>query len=283
MRAGSPNLTDRSIVMITFRQFKSKFKFDRNLAGRIGVEREAFLVKEGKIVPISPEVLKHLPQDGKYGYELSACQLEDRVGPVYLFHLREALLQNEREIKKVERKLGFQRLYQEVGPPDMPLDVYPDPTGRYERITKNMPRHILSAACRVTGIHIHIGMPDHRTALAVYNKAVDHYRELCRAGDGSKGERLKIYRTMAPDYQPRSYGSWKEFYDEAIKKGFAEDPRKCWHLIRMSVHGTIEFRMFGATDNLGKIEAWAVRCSEICEALNFPSMRSVAGIYDWLY
>ena len=250
--------------MIGFTKFCSQFAFTEDGGGLVGVEREAFLLRDGKIAPIAEEVLRRLPDHTRYGYELSACQLEDRIGPTSISKLMERLLVNEEEIGRAEKALGFKRLYQEVAPPDMPLDIYPDPTGRYQRITKDMPHHILSAACRVTGTHIHIGMPNAKAALRIYNKAVLHYEVLCEMGDGSSGERLKIYKTMAPDYQPFQYKTWEAFHAEAVNKGFDEDPRKCWHLIRISKHGTIEFRMFGATHDLNKIVAWATRCHEIC-------------------
>ncbi len=117
---------------------------------------------------------------------------------------------------------GFGTLHSEVAPENMPLDVYPDPTGRYQEITRNMPRHILLAACRVIGTHIHIGMPDHETALRVYNSVVPHYMELCEKGNGSFGERLAIYRIMAPDYEPKPYRDWDHFAAVVAEKGFGK-------------------------------------------------------------
>jgi gamma-glutamyl:cysteine ligase YbdK (ATP-grasp superfamily) len=179
-------------------------------------------------------------------------------------NVMDELLLNEAEIARAEQVIGFERLYKEVAPLDMPLDVYPDPTGRYQRIIKDMPQQILSAACRVVGTHVHIGMPDADTALNTYNKVVPYCEELCLMGDGSSGDRLDLYKTMAPDYQPVPYETWEAFHVEAVEKGFDVDPRKCWHLIRISKHGTIEFRMFGATHDLQKIVAWTKRCHELC-------------------
>ncbi len=246
--------------------FLAQFKFEPRYSLYLGVEREAFLVKEGLITPIAAQVLEYLPDRVRYGYELSACQLEDRVGPTTLDGLKELLLENNREIEAVERELGFKRLFCEVGPTDMPLDVYPDPAGRYAQIVKGLPRETLLAACRVIGTHVHVGMPDHETALRVYNGVVKYWEELCRMGDGSGGQRLAIYRQMAPDFQPLPYRSWEDFYHEAVAKNFEFDPRKCWHLIRLSVHGTIEFRMFGATTELDRIVTWAARCQKLCKA-----------------
>lgn len=256
--------------MISFDEFKAQFNFTKKNFGLIGVEREAFLSRNGSIAPIAEEVLQRLTDRARYGYELSACQLEDRVGPVHQFHLMEALLKNEEEIKRVEKLLGFERLFDEVAPASMPLDIYPDPSGRYKKITKNMPQNILSAACRVIGTHGHIGIPDADLALRVYNDVISHCWDLCQIGDGSFGERLRLYKMMAPDHYPPHYESWKHFYNEAVKRGFAEDPRKCWHLIRISKHGTIEFRMFGATRDLERIVTWAKRCLWMCSCTWWP-------------
>ena len=136
-----------------FEKFCSQFTFNEHIAGCIGVEREAFLLRDGTIVPIAEEVLNHLTNHadnrGDYGYELSACQLEDRIGPVWLEDLKKALFTREQDLALAEHALGFTRLYCDVAPATMPLDIYPDPTGRYQKITENMPRDILSAGLRV--------------------------------------------------------------------------------------------------------------------------------------
>lgn len=246
-------------------EFVAQFKFQPKNAGLVGVERECFTTVEGEIRPLTPAILPTLNSNGRFGYELSACQLEDRVGPCTIGSLRAGLEENEKLLGAAEKQLGFRRLYTEVASADMPLDVYPDPTGRYQKITANMPREILLAACMVAGTHVHIGMPDAETALRVYHRVIPHLDELVRMGDGSKGERMQIYQVMAPDRTPRPYpGGWDEFRDYAEEKGFLSSPRSCWHLIRISIHGTIEFRMFGSTPNLDKVEHWARYCHELC-------------------
>lgn len=248
--------------------FMAKFAFRPEGAGLIGTEREGFITDPaGNIVPWAPRILEHLPDRKSFGYELSACQLEDRVGPVDIQDLLPAFMANERMLARAEKILGFKRLYIDVAPENMPLDIFPDPTGRYQLITANMPLHILSAACRVAGIHFHVGMPDHTTALRVYNGVIKNCERLCQMGDKSGGKRLAIYQMMAPDYMPQPYESWAHFHEIARAKGFEEDPRKCWCYIRISVHGTIEFRMFGSTDDLKEILAWAKECHKLCIAL----------------
>lgn len=244
--------------------FSRLFKFNPQNTLLVGVERECFLTVDDQIQPISALVLKHLGINGRFGYELSACQLEDRVGPCQLKDLKSQLLENEKIIALAEQQLKFKRSFTEVGPNSMPLDIYPDPNGRYAQLVKKMPPEVLLAACQVIGTHIHIGMPDHQTALAVYNKVIRHWPELCQMGDHSQGERLRIYKIVAPKFEPPKYQDWTEFHQQAVKNNFAHDPRSCWTLIRISVHGTIEFRMFGATTDLEKIVTWADQCHQLC-------------------
>jgi gamma-glutamyl:cysteine ligase YbdK (ATP-grasp superfamily) len=251
--------------MIMMEAFAKRFRFNPAAARCVGIERECFLVREGAIVPISPQVLELLPDRDRFGYELSACQLEERIGPCSLADIGFQFAKNDSLIQQSEERLDFSRLYTEVAPETMPLDVFPDPTGRYQEITAKMPRQILLAACRVAAIHVHVGMPNHAVALTVYNKVIKHLDRLCEMGDGSHGQRLAIYREMAPDYLPQLYENWESFYAEAKVKHFEDDPRRCWHLIRISVHGTIEFRMFGTTGNVKKIEEWAHACHALCE------------------
>ena len=251
---------------MTIDHFRSLFRYDQDKVGYIGVERECFTCDQtGKIVSQAHKVLMSVKKGPEFGYELSACQVETRIGPCLLKDLHFHLDERNAQLNDAFADNGLSALHSEVAPADMPLDIYPDPTGRYQKMTKNMPREILLAACRVVATHVHIGMRDHDMALRVYNHVTRHFVELCEMGDGSCGERFAIYKQRAPDYEPKPYANWEDYYQRALAKGFVEDPRKCWTLIRISVHGTIEFRMFGATDSIGRIVGWATRCHELCQ------------------
>lgn len=230
----------------------------------VGVERECFLTRNGRIVPIAPEIVPAINHPA-VGYELSACQLEYRVGPSDIGNIRDDIKAMEKVINDAEKKLGFERKFMEVAPDDMLLDVYPDPGGRYQKIAESMPRDVLLAACQVAGTHIHIGMKNADVALATYNRVIPHWKHLAAFGDNSKGKRLALYQKVAPFCVPPEYGSWTEFHQSATKRGFSENPRNCWDLIRISKHGTIEFRMFGATDDLDLIQLWISACYTACE------------------
>lgn len=267
--------------MTSLENFKSQFKFNPELVFHVGVERECFITDQsGVIVPKAPLVLAHIlengwtdiigqPVDGSHladivGYELSACQIETRTKPCSIDEIEAELYWQDQQLSQSLLELGLISEHEEVAPETMPLDVYPDPTGRYANLAKTMPRDVLLAACRVIGTHVHVGMPDHDTALHVYNRVIEECDSLCHLGDSSGGERLSIYKIVAPDAKPEKITSWQTFYERAVKQGFVSDPRKCWTLIRISGHGTIEFRMFGATNSIERIVSWTKRCHELC-------------------
>lgn len=250
--------------------FMKQFIFDRSKSLYIGVEQECFLAnKKGEIKPYSAQVLRRLmsADTGRgytYSHELSACQLEYRVGPVPLTGLLDRLLSAEGDLIKVITKSRFRRIHSEVGPTDMPLAISPDPSGRYEKIAKRLPKTVLSDACRIIGTHIHIGMPDHATALKVYNRVIKESQWLCDLGDGSAGRRMRMYQHVSKGCRIKRYESWGEFLYDARGQGFEFDPRSCWSLIRISRHGTIEFRMFGATSSVEQVVYWANVCHDLC-------------------
>ncbi|MEK7510805.1 MAG: hypothetical protein AAB582_01030 [Patescibacteria group bacterium] len=263
--------------MSAIQLFKNRYQFHPERAFLVGVERECFITNQGGvIVPEALRVLEYVKTHGWQmcveatdldriiGYELSACQVETRTRPRPITEIGSELRWIDEELSCSLDALGLSSSHNEVAPATMPLDVYPDPTGRYSRISKDMPHEILLAACRVIGTHVHVGMPDHETAMRVYDHVTEKCEMLCSLGDHSSGERLAIYRVVAPDATPFPYGTWERFYETACEKGFEEDPRKCWTLIRISGHGTIEFRMFGTTSDISRIEDWVKCCYELC-------------------
>lgn len=257
---------------IILEEFLQKFKFSRKRAGFVGVEREQFTIDPTthNIIPASQRYLEYLHgrNDGSdlinFGYELSACQLETKIGPCALSDLGTLLYEAERYLERVDEVLGVTRTNLEVAPPHMPLDIYPDPTGRYQVITQHMPQDILSAACRVAATHIHVGMPDLDTAIVVYNRVIAKISKFIVLAGPSNALRVELYRLMAKRYMPEPILSKEDFFAQAQTHGFDKDPRSCWSFIRISVHGTLEFRMFGATEELSQICDWAQSCHDAC-------------------
>jgi len=243
-------------------RFLSWFKFRIPMDGYVGVEREHFLLsKDGRFMPSSRSFLSVI-NNPRWTYELSACQVESRTRPRRdLPAIQLELLENANSGAKAAESLGLHLVNQEVGNADMSLEVYPDP--RYLKIVPALSREKLEAACRVTGTHLHLGVKNMAQALAVYNSLIGYVEEFCSIGDHSRGERLRLYKTMAINWQPPRYRDAKDLFETARVQGFAQNPRNCWHLMRISIHGTVELRMFGVTDYVDEIFYWISRVMAI--------------------
>ena len=252
---------------VMYVKFLNEYGFVPEYTLKISIEREYFIGdRDGNIKASGPKLVKWINDPDQYDTDLPACQLESRIILADINNVEQKLWGQERALRDFGVKYSFTRIFDEVGPEDIPLDV--TPKKRYLDIAKDLTDDELRSGCRVIGTHVHIGMPDFETALVVYNHVIQYLDELCEMGDGSNGERLRLYKEMAPNYMPPKYDSLRDFYSTAVEQGFAKDPTKCWHLIRIHPNGTIEFRMFGSTQNVGKVASWAKRCHEIClEAL----------------
>ena len=234
------------------RDFLKLFEFKSDMGGFVGVEREHFLQSErGDFAPLASDFLR-LMADSRWTYELSACQVEDRTRPQKDFSAIEAeLLENNNDGALVAGKMGLRLTNVEVAAEGMPPDIYPDP--RYLAISRRASQDMIMAARRVIGTHLHFGVEDVERALWVYNAIIPHLDELCRIGDHSAGKRMELYKTMATNWQPPSYRHVGDLFETACAQGFAKNPRDCWHLVRISVHGTVELRMFGASNHVDEI------------------------------
>jgi len=230
--------------------FMSRFAFDPSRAWLVGMESECFITdREGAIVPRAADVLRTL-HAGKYADyfspELSACQVEFKTPPVHPEQL-------EREIKRLQdhlfdtlHSMRLRASFMPVAPDDMPLDVYP--SKRSQEIAGEMSHAQLLAACRITARHFHVGLPDHESALRIYNRVRRELTWLEHEGDRSHGERLRIYREATPDWDPPPLANWGELYTRALERGFEGDPRRWWAELRISRHGTLELRTSDASD-----------------------------------
>lgn len=254
---------------MNFETFISQFSFDPTYKGYVGVEWEVFVTDQaGRVVPSSAQILEALKGNccaDQVGYELSACQVELRTKPVKLAGLKEALVECREALTQASAKVGLQIAYMELAPSDIPLDVYPDP--RYLEIKSRLSVETLRAGCRVAGVHVHVGMPDYATALRTYRHVLPYVPHLVMLGDRSEGERMRLYRSMTPESDPPDIQSWEHLYEYACARGWVNDPRSWWSLVRISKHGTIEFRVFGSTDDINQIFNWANLCHKLCHGV----------------
>jgi len=247
-------------------QFLEQFKFQKPLTGYFGVEREYFLIdRAGRPTPRSPEFLERI-NDKDWTYELSACQVEHRTKPAAdIAVIRDDLASGQRHGKVAADSLGLSMEAIEVGPTDMPLDVYPN-DARYAEIVRKLPPDILLAASRVTGVHIHYGVSSIDEAIRIHNVFARRLDRLIEAGDGSNGERIRLYKEMAKNWKPPLYESPQHIFRVALEQGFSSRPRDCWHLVRITRHGTVELRMFGMTSDIDRILSWIGLMKEVMNA-----------------
>jgi hypothetical protein len=249
--------------------FLGKFNFDPEKTLFVGIERESFTARDGTILPLTPEILPLIQEDcpefQRFGYELSACQLEMQYGPYKMKDAYCGLILADDELTRIQKKFNFKCYFADIADQDIPLDVYPDPTGRYGILVATLKPEVLHAACYVAGTHIHIGMPSATDALRVYNQVCNHTEELIESGDNSNGERLRYYSLMSKAVNPVTHMDTNSWFTHAVSSGHDRNPRNCWTLIRISIHGTIEFRMFGSTPDLKKVHEWASMCHDLCK------------------
>jgi len=241
---------------VTFEDFKSKFEFEPKLAYLMGIEDEVFLVdaRTDKLSPKSFMALDYLNDFNLYSYEPSECQLEYRVGPCELFDLGVGMKYERSRLASKLRVLGLKMSHMQIAPADMPLNLYPDPTGRYDVFETMEPEKALSAM-RIIATQFHVGMPDFKTALYIYNAFVGkEFNHLLNLAEEMSPGRLEIYGKVHEVCQPPVFPSLEHMFNYYQKKGWERNPKDNWMLIRMTVHGTIEFRMFGAMENLKDVE-----------------------------
>ncbi|OGZ01704.1 MAG: hypothetical protein A2946_01415 [Candidatus Liptonbacteria bacterium RIFCSPLOWO2_01_FULL_53_13] len=248
--------------MSGFKAFVERFPFQPERSGCIGIERERFLADaDGIYAPRAEEFLR-IVGDPAWTYELSACQVEDRTDPLRAENdILKNLKRNDLRGCVAARSLGLCIVANEVAPEDMPMDVYPDP--RYLKIVEHLKPAALAAACRVTGTHIHVGVGSWERAFAVYHELSRHLEELMALGDHSQGLRLRLYCEVAKSWRPPRYESAEHFFEVATAEGFAGNSRNCWHLVRITKHGTVECRMFGAAECSEEVLAWVSRVRAI--------------------
>src|SRR3972149_3589763 len=93
---------------------RGKVRPDKNLF--VGIERECFLTREGKIVPISPEVVAKIDDKIHFRSLLSACQLEMRTDPTPLEGVSQALTDSDKLLREYEQSFNLHTLPQQGDP-----------------------------------------------------------------------------------------------------------------------------------------------------------------------
>lgn len=241
--------------MNTKEKFLSQFAFSNAMRGYVGIERERFLKNAaGLYVPRAKKFLSEV-KDSHWTHELSACQVEDRTDPRNnTLELKYDLVRNTNNGIYAAQNIGAEIITEEVASFHVPLDVFP--LERYKNIVQTITKDRLRSACRVAGIHIHMGVGSIDEAIRVHNVCNAYRNKLIHMGDHSSGERIALYKEMAPQWSSPHYENVEHFFETATIEGFSESPKQCYHLVRISVHGTVECRMFGVTPHEDEIIYW---------------------------
>lgn len=237
-----------------------------------GIEREWFITKDGLISPAIGELLPALKneckisgiEENRFGFELFAGQIEDRT-PVCKSKsdLMSALKENEYFLKKVGNSLGLDFACVEFVSEEALGNLVVNPFDeRHKKIWNEISTPEKVAASQVAAIHIHFGVTI-QEAVSVLNycrKEVIDY--LCQIGNSLNGERLKAYRKMAKVYGDSRIFSCPDDLLKFIEKSGGE--KNVWDMVRYKTSTqTIEFRMFGATDNYEDINKFVMVSEEV--------------------
>ena len=238
-------------------KFKGRFRCNPDLAGHIGSEAEFFATRGGVVAPVADVVLSGTkpPLTGMLTHELSLCQLERRTRPsadvvelLEYFQVQETLLERLQQTVLERHGFRFGQLYVPVGPKNMSTKHFQ--TERYDGIVASMSEEQLLAACRIIGLHFHVGVEDLDEMLEVHNGLCNHIDELYELGDFSGGKRQRLYEVVTgKSSAPVPLEDWEHFCTLAVDNGFWDDPTKNWWGVRPHPLGTVEVRVFDIPSN----------------------------------
>jgi carboxylate-amine ligase len=156
-------------------------------------------------------------------------------------------------------------------------EIYPDP--RYHTIVEDL--RMVARANLIFGLHVHVGVEDHETAIQIMNGAryfLPHLLAISANSPFWQGMEtgLKSYRCKVFDKFPRTnipdlYQSWSEFENYVnllIHTNCIDNAKKIWWDIRPHPHfPTLEFRVCDMPMRLDETIAIAALCQAIIAKL----------------
>jgi glutamate---cysteine ligase / carboxylate-amine ligase len=231
---------------------RPEHKFGASAPLTMGVEEELLLVDEDcGLVATGEEVLEKIDPGhrGSVSTEIFATQIELKTG------VCDDATQAARELAEVRRAAAA------TGARLMGSGVYPGESGepqlvekaRYETVKKDLAGLLATPPC---GLHVHVGMPDPETAVAVAN-AMRHHLPLLAALTGNSPFRdgadtgLASARAAAvrsyPRFElPRAFRDYEDFLrvaDQLIAAAGVSDYTYIWWDVRPHPNlGTVEVR-----------------------------------------
>jgi len=240
----------------------------------IGTERERFIIDSwsGKIVPAIDLLLplarvkaaKKGIDKNRFGYELFSGQIEDRTPPCNsIAELKGALKVNDLILKNIASTNGFDFIFTEFAEESQIKKLAVNPFDeRHQEIWESISRERRLAASRVAAIHVHLQVTEEQALKLIEICREDVINELSRIGDHSNGNRIRAYKEMA-----QNNGIPSVFSDIDELLGYIEShngERNVWDFVRYKPSTeTVEFRMFGTTENIEEILFYVEKCLEL--------------------
>jgi carboxylate-amine ligase len=230
--------------------------FDGATSFTVGLEEEAMLLDAESLalLPRATEVLERLGGDPRYKLELPASQVEIVLPPSRtVAESAAALAAARRDLVAAARGIGVLAAAG-AHPLAAPLGKITD-TERHRAIAREY--GIVAEAQQVGALQVHVAVPGHERALAVYDALRSYLPELAAlAGNapffGGLDTGLASIRPKVCDLLPRqgvppAISSWEE-YAAGLRWGATVDElpataRWWWELRPHPVHGTLEMRV----------------------------------------
>jgi carboxylate-amine ligase len=165
-------------------------------------------------------------------------------------------------------------------------EIYPDE--RYRTIVEDM--KMVARANLIFGLHVHIGIEDHETAIQIMNGAryfLPHLLALSANSPfwlgmdtGLRSYRCKVFDKFPRTQIPDLYQSWSEFenfVDLLIKTNCIDNAKKIWWDIRPHPYfPTLEFRICDMPMRIDETIAIAALCQAVIAKLYKLHERNLA-------
>lgn len=238
-----------------------------------GVERERFITDSfKKIVPEIGTLLvetkrlareKGISED-LFSYELFAGQIEDRTPPCSnRGELKKALLLNDGILSEAARKLALSFDYSEIVDPARIAHLEVNPfDDRHKDIWNVISEERKVSASIVAAVHVHLSVNEEEAVALINFCREGVIDELITLGDHSNKQRINAYRRMAETNGiPPLFSTFSELMIYINGKG---DEKNVWDLVRYKPSTkTVEFRMFGATEDVEEVLRYVRACREL--------------------
>lgn len=242
--------------------------FGTTPAFTVGLEEELLLVDDETLalVPHAGRILARLDAGEHAGHEAYAAEIELRTSPSTSIA---AAVGELADLRSRARAVGATLLGVGVHPAAEFGDAVLVDDERYRQVDGKM-RGIIRRTPECA-LHVHVGMPDEETAVAVYNRMRSHMPLLQALAanspwwfgtdSGLASSRGAIVTAYPGRGIPRPFldaRDWRSFVARVMEAGGLEDATFLWSDLRIHPrHGTVELRELDAQSSLEDVAALA--------------------------